>query len=834
MKSKTFRFFVCGLALASLPLAGCGKTTSSSSASASASNTGTSASASGSASVSTSSSSSEEPTPAAGTTAAGIHDTCYNAKKDGIILGEDTLLSRTGYSGTETLTKTRFFNILYYAYHDAMPNHQGQRLYNAAPAIAESFYGHIPANTVLAYEWLNGRGLYTPEKNASGEDVTSFNGSKAVSDSFMKTYYNRLHSYCGVSKLDDFATSEDYDYYFEDSSRVAGKSDSLTYETEIVSYANIAQWFQAHLLSMPDGTHKDNLFNFYKSYNNDSVKVKGNLGGFYTRFKEIADASSISAFLTLDESLFAEQGFDPLFKTFEGDSDHIDVKTVLCSIDPYTSSYSSADYAAGTQNYLSDVATKEYIFENLGFENAEAIALATGYGDLTAKLIVDHETAVAAGKKDEKVFLKKGVTYGSSLMMGKHFENAGYTFANQSSYLTDGGYLPIEWKRNSLWGEAMLNNLSDTYLAGYKAYVLMSEVNAFAYAMPASIVAALFGSASTSAYATDPANFVSKLVSAVENDFLAEYVKTDDYTKNYQLILSSLEKIKSVLSVRIKNAKWLSDDGKAKMQKKIDKMKGTAIVNCSDGTQWDLTNPTYASTNTLAQNALLGSKIRYADWMNALGQQPKDEAFFSSLQKFTPNAFYDPAHNHMVILAGYLASHGGFADMKINQLGAELYWAVGHEVSHGFDTTGVNYDENGVYNEAWLSTADHEAFIAKTAGITSSYDDYEVMPGLSRKAAVTMSEDIADVSGLRLALDLMLGDSSSDIKAFFEASAHAYRSTTSRLFYTLALAADPHSFGNGRINPCFRLFDEFINAYGVTARDGMWLDPSFRGGVWSD
>jgi predicted metalloendopeptidase len=830
MKSKTFRFFVCGLALASLPLAGCGKTSSSGSASVSGSNTGTSDSAS----ASTSSGSSEEPAPTAGTTAYGAYEVSYNAKKDGVIVSKDTLLSRANLTGSETLSKTRFFDLLYYAYHDAMPNHQGQRLYTAAPAIPASFYGHVPTNAVLAYEWLNGRGLYTPEKDSSGADITSFNGSKAVTDAFMKTYFKRIHSYYGISQLDDFATSVDYDYYFEDTSRVAGTSNSLTYDTQIVSNANIAQWFQIHLLTMATGTHRDNIFNFYNSYNDDSVKVKGNLGGFYTKFKEIADASSVSSFLTLDESLFATQGFDPLFKTFEGDSVHDDVKTVLCCIDPYTSTYSSTDYAAGTEKYATDLATKEYIFENLGFENAEATALATGYADLTAKLIVDHETAIAAGKKDEKALLKKGVTYGSSLEMGKHFENAGYTFTNQSSFLTDGGYLPIEWKSNSLWGEAMLNNLSDTYLAGYKAYVIMSEVNAFGYAMPSEVVATLFGAASTSAYAANPDNYVPKFIMAVENDFMAEYVKTDEYTKNYQLILASLEKIKSALSARIKSSKWLSDDGKAKMQKKIDKMKGTAMVNSSDGTQWNLTNPTYSSTNTLSENAFLSSKILYGRWMSALGQRPVDEVFFSSFQKFTPNAFYDPAHNQMVIMAGYLASHGGFTDMKINQLGAELYWAIGHEVSHGFDSNGVNYDENGTYNEAWLSAADHEAFTAKTAGITASYDDYELMPGESRKAAITMPEDIADVSGMRLALDLTMADPSGDYKTFFTACAHAYRSTAARLFYVYALAPDVHSFGNARINPCFRLFDEFINAYGVTERDSMWLDPSYRGGVWSD
>lgn len=366
MKSKTFRFFVCGLALASLPLAGCGKTSSSGSASVSGSNTGTSDSAS----ASTSSGSSEEPAPTAGTTAYGAYEVSYNAKKDGVIVSKDTLLSRANLTGSETLSKTRFFDLLYYAYHDAMPNHQGQRLYTAAPAIPASFYGHVPTNAVLAYEWLNGRGLYTPEKDSSGADITSFNGSKAVTDAFMKTYFKRIHSYYGISQLDDFATSVDYDYYFEDTSRVAGTSNSLTYDTQIVSNANIAQWFQIHLLTMATGTHRDNIFNFYNSYNDDSVKVKGNLGGFYTKFKEIADASTVSSFLTLDESLFATQGFDPLFKTFEGDSVHDDVKTVLCCIDPYTSTYSSTDYAAGTEKYATDLATKEYIFENLGFENA--------------------------------------------------------------------------------------------------------------------------------------------------------------------------------------------------------------------------------------------------------------------------------------------------------------------------------------------------------------------------------------------------------------------------------------------------------------------------------
>jgi putative endopeptidase len=116
----------------------------------------------------------------------------------------------------------------------------------------------------------------------------------------------------------------------------------------------------------------------------------------------------------------------------------------------------------------------------------------------------------------------------------------------------------------------------------------------------------------------------------------------------------------------------------------------------------------------------------------------------------TVNAYYDPQRNHMVFPAGILQPP--FYDVRsapaVN-LGA-IGMVVGHELTHGFDDEGSQYDAQGNLKNWWEPSV-HEQFKAKTACVADQYSSYEALPGLKLNGQLTLGENIADLGGVKLA-----------------------------------------------------------------------------------
>ena len=208
----------------------------------------------------------------------------------------------------------------------------------------------------------------------------------------------------------------------------------------------------------------------------------------------------------------------------------------------------------------------------------------------------------------------------------------------------------------------------------------------------------------------------------------------------------------------------------------------------------------------------------------------------------TVNAYYNPGMNEIVFPAAILQPpfFDVEADDAVNYGGIGA--VIGHEIGHGFDDQGSQFDGSGNLRN-WWTDADREAFDALGAKLIAQFDHLEPIaaPGRTVNGALTVGENLGDLAGLgvghaayRIAcghqqppvLDGLTGD-----QRFFVGWAQVWCGKAREETAVMLLAVDPHSPAEHRAN-VVRNIDAFHTAFGVVEGDGMWLDPADRVSVF--
>jgi neprilysin/putative endopeptidase len=225
--------------------------------------------------------------------------------------------------------------------------------------------------------------------------------------------------------------------------------------------------------------------------------------------------------------------------------------------------------------------------------------------------------------------------------------------------------------------------------------------------------------------------------------------------------------------------------------------------------------------------------------MNKLGGPVDRDEWFMPPQMV--NAYYNPEMNEIVFPAAILQPpfFTMAADDAVNYgaIGA----VIGHEISHGFDDKGSQYDGEGNLRN-WWTEADHEAFAERTAALVAQYEQYEPVSGHSLNGELTLGENIADVSGLAVALRAYrnsLGGESAPVidgltgeQRFFAGWSQVWRTKTRDEEIIRRVATDPHSPAEYRVTGVLVNNDDFVEAFNVQPGDGMWRDPADRVRIW--
>jgi len=228
----------------------------------------------------------------------------------------------------------------------------------------------------------------------------------------------------------------------------------------------------------------------------------------------------------------------------------------------------------------------------------------------------------------------------------------------------------------------------------------------------------------------------------------------------------------------------------------------------------------------LRQAVRVGHKVDRAEW----GMTPQ-----------TVNAYYDPTMNEIVFPAAILQPP--FFDMAADD--AVNYGAIGaiigHEISHGFDDEGSQFDGDGKLRN-WWTDDDRKAFDAITSKLVDQYAGYEPIKGSHINGKLTLGENIADLSGLQIAykawkLSLkgqpapVIGGLTGE-QRFFLAWSQAWRSKIRDEYQLELLTKNPHSPDEFRANGAAVNTDAFHAAFGTRPGDAMWKAPEQRIKLW--
>jgi putative endopeptidase len=207
----------------------------------------------------------------------------------------------------------------------------------------------------------------------------------------------------------------------------------------------------------------------------------------------------------------------------------------------------------------------------------------------------------------------------------------------------------------------------------------------------------------------------------------------------------------------------------------------------------------------------------------------------------TVNAYYNPTMNEIVFPAAILQwpFFDAEADDAVNYgaIGA----VIGHEIGHGFDDQGSQYDGTGALSN-WWTDEDRTAFEALTTALVAQYDPLspEGADGQTVNGSLTIGENIGDLGGLGIAHRAFQlsepGDEPIDgltpDQRFFLAWAQAWQGKVRPAETVRRLTVDPHSPPEFRCNQVVRNIDAFYDAFDLTASDELWLDPQDRVTIW--
>jgi endothelin-converting enzyme/putative endopeptidase len=206
------------------------------------------------------------------------------------------------------------------------------------------------------------------------------------------------------------------------------------------------------------------------------------------------------------------------------------------------------------------------------------------------------------------------------------------------------------------------------------------------------------------------------------------------------------------------------------------------------------------------------------------------------------NAYYNPGTNEICFPAGILQKPFFDADADPAENYGGIGAVIGHEVGHGFDDQGSQYDEDGNMNE-WWTAEDRAAFKAKSDTLIAQYNGFEPrgLPGEHVNGALTVGENIGDLGGLTIAHKaylISLGgqepperDGRTGSQRLFMNWAYVWRTKRRKEQEQQFLTIDPHSPAEFRAN-IVRNLDEFHDAFGTAQGDGLWLDPAERVRIW--
>ncbi len=277
---------------------------------------------------------------------------------------------------------------------------------------------------------------------------------------------------------------------------------------------------------------------------------------------------------------------------------------------------------------------------------------------------------------------------------------------------------------------------------------------------------------------------------------------------------------------RIKKLDWLSDATKQKAINKLNTMK----VKIGYPDKW----PSYFENISIdASMGLVENLMQITMALNSDIQSLLDSGVDKTQWAMTPqtvNACYTPQANDITFPAAILQAPFYDKDASYAQNLGGIGTVIGHEITHAFDTSGAEFDENGNYNN-WWTEADFAEFMSRAEKVKNYYNSIELSNGLFQNGDLTITENIADMGAMACALDIAGSDKKAQLE-IFKSNANIWASNYTDQYRDYLLTNDVHSLDKVRVNAILPLFDQFYDVFGVREDDAMYVAPEDRVQVW--
>jgi putative endopeptidase len=301
-------------------------------------------------------------------------------------------------------------------------------------------------------------------------------------------------------------------------------------------------------------------------------------------------------------------------------------------------------------------------------------------------------------------------------------------------------------------------------------------------------------------------------------------------------MIALVNNLKAALKDRINGLTWMSDVTKKEAAAKLDKI----AVKVGYPDKWIDYSSMQIGTNSYYENMMNATHFAVKREMDKIGK-PVDRTEWGMTPQ-TVNAYYNPTMNEIVFPAGILQPPFFFLDADDAVNYGAIGVVIGHEMSHGFDDQGRQYDKEGNLRD-WWTAEDATNFGTQTKALVAHYDNFKLLDSLHVDGSLTLGENIADLGGVNIAFTaLQKAMESKDMNAkidgytspqrFFLSYAQVWRNNIRDKELTRRLKEDVHSPGEARVNGIVYNIPAFYKAFDIKAGDAMYIPDEKIIKIW--
>lgn len=378
-------------------------------------------------------------------------------------------------------------------------------------------------------------------------------------------------------------------------------------------------------------------------------------------------------------------------------------------------------------------------------------------------------------------------------------------------------------------------------IADWKSYLKFNLVTDMSGALPDRFGAAAFNFSKLFSGAKVRRARWKRAISSEENamgELLGKlYVKeffNETAKKRYE---DMVEAIRAALKDRISNLSWMGDSTKQKAYAKLASMK----KKVGYPEKWKDFSALEVGRESYVKN-LMNANIFWHNYnVNKLGKPVDRDEWDMTPQTY--NAYYNASNNEIVLPAG-IFTVPGYRDEELDDATVYGYAGastIGHEITHGFDDEGRQFDAKGNL-VSWWTANDEKEFNKRAEYIIRQFNEYEPVPGYHINGKATTGENIADLGGILLGIDAYKKTAEykanktvaglTPMKRYFLGYALGWLGHTREESLRNQLLTDVHSPAKYRVNGPFVDVDEFYSTFNVKAGDKMFRADSLRVRIW--